>query len=296
MEKQNQLNDRENRLKELMDKKNKLIRKKSRVNEKITPLGELKSSSSSRNIHRLVTDKDSIYVGNVKKGHYSSNKVGDSVENTLKEISRKRNKIQKIIHKNNREHRITILEDVFNDYVFFTTEYGFQLYPTKQKMDTHLISIYNKKYELFKEALEYMYQVAANIKDYKVIITPNSEGGINKLSSIIKKRALESRILNRTDYLDLISKHGKSFMYVEVVPNDSSKQSRRFSINSDFVFFDDPNKDRTKKAEVYKNIDITRKDTFGIRYSLRELLFKEYIINSYYDMLMNMYHVIRRNQ
>lgn len=223
-----------------------------------------------------------------------------SVESVLEKLNSKTKLIQKTIRENNKKHKVSILEDNFNDYTFFTKDYGFQLHPSKKRYDTYLLSLYNKKYELFKQAIQRIKdEVIPNINDYNITITPNGEDYAVKMASIIKRRAKEGKNVTRADYLEQISNQGKSFMYITLEPKKKSSDNppRIFSLNDTFVFYDVPRADGSRgtgEATTLRYTDITRKDTFGIRFVKRELLFKEYIIDNYYDMFIEVLRALAK--
>ena len=176
-------------------KKKKMLSRPRIMKEVDTRNFEVKSSNKRRGFTKTdlhdyssyMTKSDEISIPQKQEPV----EVEDSVTTTLSKIRNKKIKMQKIIKDNNNRHKMTLTEDIFNDFVFFSPEYGFQLHPIKQRVDTFLLNVYNKKYQQFKNAIDKMYYIVANIDDYEVSMTPNDIASLNRLMSIIKRRSAE---------------------------------------------------------------------------------------------------------
>ena len=265
-------------------KKKKMLSRPRIMKEVDTRNFEVKSSNKRRgftktNLHdysSYMTKSDEISIPQKQE----SKEVEDSVTTTLNKIYNKKIKMQKIIKDNNNRHKMTLTEDIFNDFVFFSPEYGFQLHPIKQRVDTFLLNVYNKKYQQFKNAIDKMYYIVANIDDYEVSMTPNDTASLNRLMSIIKRRSAELANADRYTRISTVDKYGRAFISI-LYKENSTGIERRFSLNESYVFLSTLTKEKTVGGAAY---DITLKDTFGMRFNNRETIFGDLVLDMYYEV------------
>lgn len=307
----------------LQEKLNKYKGKKlkgSRLNETIVK----KKNNNTKFIQSklLSTDTHHSYNGNVKsKGdempykdkinstRASNNKnnsplngvvnyshLDTSIDSTLNNITKYKNKIQKVIKNNNAKHVITLLDDMFNDFTIFTPEYGFVLKPYDKPVDDYLVKVYNSKLMRFNNAVNFIYSLANSLHEYEIEITPNSSDTVEKIIRIITNRALHIPMngTSRLDYVTYSAEHGKSFMMIKFKRKSKSEyfKGRAFILNGAFVSYTD----LTDKALIDKEKkSIINREDFVINYIKRDSLFREYIINSYADAFITLLDSMKKN-
>lgn len=270
---------------QLLNLKKKKVFARPRVMKEVdTRNFEVKSSNKRRGFTKTdlhdyssyMTKSDEISIPQKQE----SKEVEDSVTTTLNKIHNKKIKMQKIIKDNNNRHKMTLTEDIFNDFVLFSPEYGFQLHPIKQRVDTFLLNVYNKKYQQFKNAIDKMYYIVANIDDYEVSMTPNDTASLNRLMSIIKRRSAELANADRYTRISTVDKCGRAFIAI-LYKEKSTGIERRFSLNESYVFLSTLTKEKTVGGAAY---DITLKDTFGMRFNNKETIFRDLVLDMYYEV------------